>query len=241
MASFVLVHGAWHGGWCWEKTLTALRAAGHSAVAPDLPGHGDDPTAHSDVDFAAYCDRVCDVIDSLPGEQVLVGHSLGGFTISQVAEHRSDRLRSLVYLAAFLPHPDECIELAALTGHASDGLRAGSRISDDGHSICFDPACAREVFYGDCSDEDVVLARQRICPQPQQVFGARLSLSAAGFGSVPRDYIVCLQDNAVPADAQQEMLERAGCRAVYTLDRSHSPFFSAPEVLAKILGEIADA
>lgn len=239
MASFVLVHGAWHGGWCWEKVVRELEAAGHVARAPDLPGHGDDSTPHERVDLQAYCDRVCEVIDSLDDEVVLVGHSLGGLTISQVAEHRHDRLRCLVYVAAFIPESSGT--LVDSTQAVSSEIHAVTRLSDDGHSICFDPAAAREIFYADCSAGDVARAVERLCPQPSQVFRSGLELSENGYGSVPRDYILCLQDRAVPVDQQRGLAERHDCRNLYSMDRSHSPFFSAPQELAKILGEIADA
>lgn len=238
MASFVLVHGAWHGGWCWEKVVPALEAAGHVAVAPDLPGHGSDPTPHDRVDLQAYCDRVCEQIDCLDGAVVLVGHSLGGLTISQVAEHRHDRLRCLVYLAAFVPGSSGSV--AAATDSVSPEIHTAVRLSDDGHSIGFDPAMAREIFYADCSEGDAAGAIDRLCPQPGRVFRSGLQLSQAGYGQVPRDYILCLQDRAVPIETQRSLADRH-CRHVYSMDRSHSPFFSAPNELAKILGEIADA
>jgi pimeloyl-ACP methyl ester carboxylesterase len=239
MASFVLVHGAWHGGWCWGKVVRALEAAGHEVRAPDLPGHGEDATSHERVDLQAYSDRICDAVDSLSGEVVAVGHSLGGLTISQVAEHRSDRLRSLVFLAAFIPGLDG--NTIANTGVASPAIRTSVRPSEDGHSLCFELAAAREVFYADCSDDDVEFARERLCPQPQAVFRSSLALSDEGYGSVPRDYILCAQDAAILSTEQQRMIDRESCRNVYTMNCSHSPFFSAPEELAKILGEIADS
>jgi pimeloyl-ACP methyl ester carboxylesterase len=237
MAGFVLVHGAWHGGWCWQKLVRSLRDAGHETLAPDLPGHGDDATPHERIELQSYCDRVCEAVDSLEGEVVLVGHSLGGLTISQVAEHRADRLRALVYLAAFIP---EAEGVTRTTDAVTDRLRSATSVSEDGHSICFDPDLVREVFYADCSEDDLAFARARLGPEPQRVFGSPLALSDDGFGRVPRDYIVCLQDEAVRPEAQLEMARRHGCRNVYSMDRSHSPFFSAPGELAKILGEIAD-
>ncbi len=238
MASFVLVHGAWHGGWCWDKLVRALRESGHEVVAPDLPGHGDDTTPQEVVDLQAYTDRVCEAVDAIPGEVVLVGHSLGGLTISQVAEHRADRLRCLVFLAAFIPGPDG--DIADNTGIAAQALREATHLSDDGHSLCFDPLHVREIFYADCSDADVERAQAKLCPQPQGVFRSHLELSEEGYGRVPRDYIVCLQDRALPVEGQRGLIDRYGCRNVYSMDRSHSPFFSAPAELAKILGEIAD-
>lgn len=218
--------------------MRALEAAGHQVLAPDLPGHGDDDTPHEAVDLQAYTDRVCDAVDSLPDRVVLVGHSLGGLTIGQVAEHRADRLHCLVFLAAFLPAAGG--EIWDSTDIAAQAIHDATRPSEDGHSLCFDPVQARAIFYADCSDVDVAFAYEKLCPQPQGVFRSRLELSPEGYGRVPRDYILCLQDRALPAEGQQGLIDRHGCRNVYTMDRSHSPFFSAPDELAKILGEIAD-
>ena len=239
MAGFVLVHGAWHGGWCWEKLTRALREAGHEVLAPDLPGHGSDRTPHAQVDLQAYSDRICEAVDSFPGDVVLVGHSLGGLTISQVAEHRPDRLRALVYLAAFVPEPSGGV--ADTTTAVSDGIREATSLSEDGSSIHFDPERVRAIFYADCSEEDLALAQANLCSQPAPVFRSALALSDDGYGRVPRDYIVCLEDMAVLPEAQRAMARQGGCRNLYSMDCSHSPFFSAPGELAKILGEIADA
>jgi pimeloyl-ACP methyl ester carboxylesterase len=239
VTNFVLVHGAWHGGWCWQQVVAALRAAGHVALAPDLPAHGEDSTPASEVDLRSYRDRVCEVIDSVPGEVVLVGHSLGGLTISLVAEQRADRLKSLVYLASFIP------ALASRVGEITEELtspeiREAMRLSADGATLDIDVSKVREIFYADCSDEDVAWATERLCREPANVMRDAIELSPENFGRVPRDYIVCGRDKALLPEGQRAVHERSGCRKVYTMDTSHSPFFSAPEELAKLLGEIAD-
>jgi pimeloyl-ACP methyl ester carboxylesterase len=239
MANFILIHGAWHRGSGWDKVVEALGAAGHSVVAPDLPGRGADETPHKGVDLRRYSDSICDVVDSLSGDVILVGHSLGGLTISQVAENRTDRIQCLVYVAAFLPGPGDSVSDVTDVA-ASQAVSDAMRPSQDGYSIEIDLSAAPELFYGDCSDEDVALAVDALCPEPQAVLDSKVELSEEAFGSVPRDYIVCLKDRTVVPDAQRSMIDRYGCRNVYSVDRSHSPFLSAPEELAKILGEIAD-
>jgi pimeloyl-ACP methyl ester carboxylesterase len=237
MATFVLVHGAWHGGWCWSKLMPLLRAAGHVVEAPDLPAHGADPAPAAGVGLDAYCDRVCEVIDSLEGDVVLVGHSLGGVTITQVAARRSDRLQSLVYLAAFLPDPEAIF--APDEAMTSPELVAAVGPSEDGTTLLFAPKDLRYLFYEDCSDEDVAFARERLCPEPAGLVSGAVQVAGDRSGRVPRDYIVCLRDRALLPSGQRALIERHGCRNVYQMDTSHSPFFSAPEELARILGEIA--
>src|SRR3954454_25062964 len=107
MTTFWLVHGAWHGGWCWERLAPELEARGAQVVAPDLPCE--------DVD--AGVSVYADVVDKALGEAddvVLVGHSLGGLTIPLVAARRP--VRRLVYLCAFVPTPGEPITRAIAAG-----------------------------------------------------------------------------------------------------------------------------
>ena len=236
MPTFVLVHGAWHGGWCWSKVVSLLREAGHVVEAPDLPAHGADAAAPADVALSDYCDRVCEVIDSLEGDVVLVGHSLGGVTITQAAARRTERIRSLVYLAAFLPDPEAAF--APDETMTSPELVAAVSPSADGATLLFDPRAARLVFYEDCSDQDVAFACERLCAEPASLVSGPVQLSPDGAG-VPRDYILCLRDRALLPSGQRALIDRHGCRNVYEMDSNHSPFFSAPEELARILGEIA--
>src|SRR5690242_4856292 len=102
MATFVMAHGAWHGGWCWTKVVPLLERAGHAAIAPDLPGHGADTTPAREVTLQAYTDRVCQVALAQAEPVVLVGHSMGGLVISQAAEQCPEAMRTLVYITAFL-------------------------------------------------------------------------------------------------------------------------------------------
>ena len=239
MSHFILIHGAWHGGWCWHKLVRELESSGHSVTAPDLPCHGDDRTAPQGIDVSDYADLVCSLVDAASDEVVLVGHSLGGLTISQVAERRPDRLQCLVYLAALVPTPG-----ATPTSRRSlttDALLDSLRLSEDGSVSLFDLDAIREVFYADCSDEDIAFARSRLCGEPAAAANSAVEPSQENWGRVSRDYIVCLQDQAIPASAQQALAEESGCRNVYSLDASHSPFFSAPADLARILGQIAES
>ena len=117
MSVFVLVHGAYHGGWCYARVVPLLEAAGHTAIAVDLPGHGDNPRPIAEVTLDAYIDHVCEIISSQPEPAVLVGHSLAGITITQVAERMPERQAWLVYLTAMMPENGQNrVDLAAYEG-----------------------------------------------------------------------------------------------------------------------------
>ena len=115
MATFVLVHGACHGGWCWEKVVPLLQAHGHTAHAPDLPGLGKDHTPPANVTLPDNVEKISRLLDKTEEPVVLVGHALGGVTIGQVAEARRRKLKALVYVCGLMPPP----------GTASRELTAG--------------------------------------------------------------------------------------------------------------------
>jgi pimeloyl-ACP methyl ester carboxylesterase len=94
-----LIHGVWHGGWCWNKVAALLKKNGHKVEAPDLPGYGRDKTPISAVSLKVYTDRVCQILDEQTEPVVLVGHSLGGVVITQAAEYRPEKVETLVFLS----------------------------------------------------------------------------------------------------------------------------------------------
>jgi len=102
LAIFILIHGAYHGAWCWDKVVPILKDKGHSAIALDLPGSGKDKTPISHVTLDCYAQKICKFLDIQPEPVILVGHSLGGLSITQAAEYRPDKIKILVYLTAFL-------------------------------------------------------------------------------------------------------------------------------------------
>ncbi len=240
MSTFLMIHGAWHGGWCWHKVVAQLEAAGHTALAPDLPGHGDDPTPIAGLHIDDYAQRVCEVVAIQEEPVVLIGHSMGGSVISQAAEHCASGIARLVYLCAFLPESGQSLmQLVASAGQST--LSSHVSFSEDGTTSRVQHEGLRESFYADCSEDDLTLARERLCSESVAAFGDPVVTTDEGAGRVPRDYIVCEQDQAVPPDAQRELVAASPCENVLSLDTSHSPFFSAPAELAELLMQLADA
>ncbi len=231
MSTFVLVHGAWHGAWCWTKLVPLLEGFGHRAVTLDLPAHGDDRTPAADLTLESYVERVVEAIDAQHEPVVLVGHSMGGIVITQTAEQRPDKVAALVYLCAFLPRNGETLLQLAQTDTESLGL-PNLVVSPDGSSTTIKDEAVRDMFYGECSDEDVRRARSLLCADPFVPVTRPLSITDENFGRVPRYYIHCLRDRAVGPALQERMFTASPCRKVITMDTDHSPFFSAPEDLA---------
>jgi len=230
MSTFLLVHGAWHGAWCWYKIVPRLEKAGHTVIAPDLPSLGRDKTPVNRVSLATWRQFVCGLIDDAPEPVILVGHSRGGMVITDVAEHRPDRVRKLVYLAAFLPQNGESLfDLASL---AEGSLVPPNMVmSDDRSSNTVRDAVVRDAFYGECSDEDVALARLLLQREPTLPLATPVHTTAENFGRVPRVYIETLRDRAVTPPLQRRMQAALPCEQIFAIDTDHSPFFSRPEEL----------
>lgn len=238
MTSFFLIHGGMHGGWCWEEVVPLLEQAGHRVVAPDLPGSGSDRTPLAEVTLKLYADHVSAMIAREAEPVLLVGHSMGGVTISEVAERIPDRLRGLVYVSArLIPDGQSMADV-----RANDvSTRPGLSLSADGVSTTYDPVRAAEVFYNRTSPETLKRVMPRLTPQAILPTRTRLALTEERFGRVPRAYVECLQDRSNPLAMQREMQAVLPCDPVVTMDSDHSPFYSAPDALAENLIAIAAA
>ena len=243
MTTFVLVHGASHGSWCWDKVVPLLVAQGHDAIAVDLPGntYGEFDIPPAQVTLGAYANHVCKVLDQLDEPVVLVGHSLGGLTISQTAEYRPDKIRSLVYLTALLYKSGQIMKHVA--SRDSEDVRAGLErdswtVSEDLSTISFNEESTRERFYNDCSDGDYAWAKSMLVPQPSGPLMDPMQTTEENYGRVPKVYIECVQDGALSLPYQREMQKIIPCDRTITMNIGHSPFLSAPDELVRHLVSI---
>ena len=238
MAHFVLIHGAWHGGWCWEEVVPLLEAEGHTADAPDLPGHGDDPGDPADATLELYADRVAEAVEAAPGRAILVGHSMGGMPISQAAERLPERVAALVYVAAFLPRDGE--SLLAIEGRNPRPTVPPAAVpSADERTLTIPKEKHRELFYAQVPPGTMARAQSRLTPQATAALLGEVRLTPERFGAIPRHYVACTEDGAVSYELQRMMIERDPMVRVHALPSDHSPFFSDPGGLAAILHEVA--
>jgi pimeloyl-ACP methyl ester carboxylesterase len=238
----VLVHGAFGGAWCWEPVLPGLRAAGHTVEAIDLPGHGEDKTPVAEVTLDAYADRVCGVLAAGP-PAVLVGHSMGGVVVTQAAARNPDHVAALVYLAAFAPADGQSLmDLTALPEGAGDEVQANLVVDGDPPVATMPAQAARHAIYGCADDEAAARAIAERGPQPVAPFANPLRVQEStreAFERLPRAYIVCLQDRAIPPALQRLMLAAAGCDPVIEIDTDHSPAVSRTDELVAALDRLA--
>ena len=236
----VLVHGSWHGPWCWEKLVPLLRAEGHAVTAVDLQAGR--PVEQSNL--AAYVKRVTDALDAQGAPAVLLAHSSGGTYASLAAEERAEKVRTLAFLSgfvlangesgrdAFRPGSDPGTKLPPLF---RPDFRPGTKIPLQIRLDTSNPAAVKDALYGDCSDADVRAAIARLVPEPAAPGGQPLRLSAERFGRVDKAYIFCSRDNAISPVKQREFAAKWPMRRTATLDASHSPMLSMPARLAQVL------
>ena len=228
MTTFGLVHGAWHGAWCWELLADELIGRGHEVVAPDLPI--DDPSAGAE----AYTQVILDALAGAEPDLVLVGHSLGGLTVPVVAQRLAAMgrpVRRMVLLAPLLPRPGRSVE--ELRGDEPDqlmpGLSAG-QIRHPDRSTTWQPQAAIATMYPDAPAPLAEWAANRLRRQYWLITQEITPLIAWPAGEV--SVIACASDGVVNPDWVRRVARvRLGVEA-YVLPGDHSPFLSRPAQLA---------
>lgn len=232
----VLVHGAWHGAWCWSALQAELDRRGVPSIAIDLPGHGASTAPLTDMHGDARCvdDTLSVLHDRGVTDPVLVGHSYGGAVISQAAVFHPD-VAHLVYVAAFALNDGESV-MSALVSFppAPVGLQAAMVGRDDGTSV-LDPDLAGPALYGNSDPVAAAAALARLSPQPTAT--VTQPTQGAPRNRIPSTYVVCDRDDAVHPTHQKLMAER--CTTTVVLDTDHSPFLSMVVETADILESIA--
>ena len=222
-ATIVLVHGAWHGGWCWERLTPKLEQRGFAVRTVDLPSVG--ARARRAVNLSADAAAVRAVIDDIPGKVLLCGHSYGGMVISHATVAQPNVVR-LVYVCAFMPEEGE-----SLSDIGGGELAPWINLLDGGLTLPDAQRCA-EVFYADCDAPTQQWAQGRLQAQSIAAFGEAVARPA--WKSIPSTYVVCANDMAIPPELQRGTFAPRATEAV-ELDSSHSPFVSRPAELAEVL------
>jgi pimeloyl-ACP methyl ester carboxylesterase len=235
MATYILVHGAWHGGWCWHRIVARLRQASHRVIAPDLLSLGRDCTPTRTITLARWAEQIAALVQAAAEPVVLVGHSRGGIVLSEVAERIPERIRTLVYVSAFLLDNGRSLRDAAAEDTDSLVVPAAMTVNEEQLSASMREEAVRDIFYGQCSDEQVLLAQSLLRPEPLLPLATPVNISAARFGRVPRVYVECTLDRAITHAAQRRMQDAVPGSARITLETDHSPFFSRAEELAGVL------
>lgn len=236
MTNYILVHGAWHGGWCWKKVKNRLENGGNNKVlTPDLPSHkgglrGLLPWTTS---LSSYIKSISKLLEKADEPVVLVGHSMGGMVITGAADNFPEKIKKLTYICAFVPRSGE--SLGDIAPEVSPILPTDQKVNLLRGGVGMKKERLNDIFYNQCSAEDRAFATERLCLQPVRAFQEKLNWRDSHFGSVAKMAIICENDKAITAAGQRKMAEQAGIKEQITLNSDHSPFFSHDEQLAEIL------
>lgn len=236
--TFVLVHGAYHGAWCFEKLLGCMKEEGLTAKAVSLPLCPDRTTPVSMEDCMAVLE------EAIPhGERVILcGHSNGGHFISAFAQRHPGRVAALVYITATLL-PDGC---SAFDNPTVEDACPKPRRQSNG--VCkwypleteADYDALWHYFYTGATREEAHAAARRILPQPLDCLGTPNRLTPDRFGRVERYYVLCTADRCMSPGLQHAMTEAMPCKRVFRLESGHSPFLTHPRQLTRILCEVRE-
>jgi pimeloyl-ACP methyl ester carboxylesterase len=232
MTTFALVHGGYHGAWCWERLTPLLRQAGHDVVTMDLPL--EDGTAS----FDTYADAVCAALEGCGNDLVLVGHSYAGNTVPLVAARRP--VRHLIYLCAMIPEVGRSLfnqlgdKPAMLNPTYIEGLSEPDEQLRQGWA---DLDLAGALFYSDCDEQDAQAALTRL--RPQSAYPALQPFSLTEFPAVKTTYILCGDDQLLRPEWSRRNAQRLDAEIV-EMPGGHSPNLSRPSDLTDVLLRLAN-
>lgn len=227
---FVLIHGAWHGGWCWDGVIEELKRAGHTAEAPTMPGHdpGDD---RSQIEFGDYVDRITSVLKRQAEPVVLVGHSSAGFLLQAAAPKAPDKIAQLIFLNAFiLPNGKSQFDL--VPPEAAEGMTSAAQASPDNAVPVIEDFVRNMLMAGEPADAQDALLR-RLVPQPLSLFTTPVDTQAFADLPVLKSVVFCKEDASLPPGAFIGMAQGLGDYRLIEVDGGHEALFTNPGVVAK--------
>jgi pimeloyl-ACP methyl ester carboxylesterase len=237
--TYVIVPGAWSAPNAWANVKASLEKTGNKVIVVQLPGHGSDMTAPQKLTLDVYRDSVISAMNTVSGKVILVGHSLGGVVISEVAEKNPTKIEKLVYVAAFVPvNGQSLLDLAGTDATSVTGAALRPSADNLTLDVVHDQIVNGFIQDGTTDEQNFVLGNFRV--EPAIPFNNKVVLTSLGYGSVPKYYIKTLIDHTVTPDLQNRMLAATpGFTATYQINTGHSPFLVKPDSIAIILNKIA--
>lgn len=225
--TYVLVHGAWSDESAWGFIRNQL-AVNANVIVVNLPAHGADNTYGVGVGLNDYVKTVTDAINKVKGKVILIGHSMAGMVISQVAENIPNKIDKLIYVSAFLPKNGETLN--SIVNKVTQGKTPEFfEFNKDYSLVSINRNSLSNVVCADCPDymKDLLVKYHRA--EPVKAFNDKVTLTAK-FASVPKYYISTTKDNAVPYALQQMMIKENGTvKKVFEMETSHLPFVVNPQ------------
>lgn len=233
MATYLLVHGGAHGGWCYQRVARLLRGAGHDVYTPTMTGLGErSHLVSSDIDLDTHIRDILAVIhyEDL-NDTILVGHSYGGMVITGVADRASDRIGHIVYLDAASPVNGE--SLAGLAAPLMNAARSQARVVDGVELVLF-PGTEPMPHYGVTDPDDIAWMDERLTPHPWKSFEQPLRLTnEEALWKIPQTHILCT--STLRARPPERMKQAHAAGRVWDIDTGHDLMISEPEAVTELL------
>ncbi len=236
MATYVLIHGAWHTGELLEDTAAPIRAAGHEVHCPTLAGNRPGDAKTSGLDEAIT--SVTDYLDQHNlSDIVLMGHSYGGMVITGVADRMPDRIRRLVYWNAFVPHDGESLNDMVPEHYVALFDQISAQLGDG--SVVLPFPIWREAFINDADGALAQAAYDKLNPHPYRTFTDKIALKAFPEIEVGKSYLNCQQDTALPHSYpwHPRLSDKLGLYRLVEMPGSHESCFTNPKLLGEKIME----
>jgi pimeloyl-ACP methyl ester carboxylesterase len=232
MATYVLIHGAWHGGWCWRSVAPVLRRAGHEVYAPSLTGLGERRhLAGREIDLDSHIQDVTGLLEMEDlDDVVLVGHSYGGMVVTGAADRAAERIRHLVYLDAFVPEDGRCLLDYAVPERAA-------RMREEGERTGFVSPPPMSLW-GLTQPEHLAFVGPREVRHPFATMAQKISLeNAAALASLPKTFIYCSSPATGSFDQFAAKYRHDPAWRFHELKTGHDAMLLMPEAVTRILLE----
>lgn len=230
---YVLVHGSWQGGWCWDPLAKLLRQEGHNVSCPDLPGHGLSKIALSSVTYDTYYQNLVQEITKYREPVVLVAHSMSGILAAPLLDQYSKHISHLFLIAAFVAQNGNSLLDIALAGGPSEIPHILLHDSEN-QTQSLDLQKVKNALYHDCSPQVAEWAIPKLQPQPVAPITTPINWVDSGRTLDKRTYILCEEDRDVHPTTQNNILKDYPCQKI-KIQSGHFPFLSQPEKLSTIL------
>jgi pimeloyl-ACP methyl ester carboxylesterase len=239
MATYVLVPGGAHGGWCYQRVARILRSAGHDVYTPTMTGVGErSHLLRPDIDLDFHINDIINVLEYEDlHDVILAGHSYGGMVITGVADRATDRIGHLVYLDAATPINGE--SLADISGNLAKTARDDARVID-GVELTLFPGAEPMPHYGVTDPADIAWMTPKLTPHPVRCFTTPLRLTnEAALWEIPQTHILCTSTLPHRDPARMEKARAAG--RVWDVDTGHDLMITEPKAVADLLLRVSSA
>lgn len=234
---YLLIHGSWHGAWCWHKVVSCLETQNHQVIAIDLLGRGRSPAKAPFVGLSRMVEHAAKHLSD-EEQTTIVVHSRYGVLASQLAERAPSKIARTIYLASFmLPNGKSIVDY--FRSDKQSKIQPFVDVNRMGMWDWLRPEGYRDVLYHDCSEDDNRLAASLLCREPLRPAIGKLRLTDGKYESVPRGYIRLSKDRAVSIELQDRLLNETLVDHVETIDAGHSAYFCKPDELTDAILKIS--